>query len=209
MEAKKLAASAMGRQQETNALVQELVAESEKVEEQIKTGENEIFHKNEEAFFMAQDERELIALKQKQTAEVAELRAVQEQKITDIKKRKMSKKFTRQTQRDIKELHLKTHDQEEAYKITNDVKKTLADHRERTEMLISHIEARHLVQIKQFTNAEERRTQDTKALLEIQWWVIILMKQKFERRPTWRHCKRMQLKDQPPKDFRQEAIGSH
>lgn len=125
MEAKKLAASAMGRQQETNALVQELVAESEKVEEQIKTGENEIFHKNEEAFFMAQDERELIALKQKQTAEVAELRAVQEQKITDIKKRKMSKKFTRQTQRDIKELHLKTHDQEEAYKITNDVKRPL------------------------------------------------------------------------------------
>lgn len=117
---------------------------------------------------MAQDEREIIALKQKQNSEVAELKAVQEQKINDLKKRKTAKRFTRQTQRDIKELYLKTHEQEDAYKLTNEVKKTLKDHRERTEMMISHIEARHVVQIKQFTNAEERRVQDTRALLEIQ-----------------------------------------
>lgn len=35
-------------------------------------------------------------------------------------------------------------------------------------MLIGHIEARHLVQIKQFSAAEDRRVADTKALLEIQ-----------------------------------------
>lgn len=33
---------------------------------------------------------------------------------------------------------------------------------------MAHIEARHLVQIKQFASAEERRIADTRALLEIQ-----------------------------------------
>lgn len=141
---------------------------NQQVEEQIKTGENEIFHKNEEAFFMAQDEREIINLKVKQSQEVAELKTVQEQKIQDLKKRKASKKFTRQTQRDIKELYQKSHEQSVAYKITEEVKQSLAYHRQKTELLISHLEARHLVQIKQFSAAEERRVQDTRALLEIQ-----------------------------------------
>jgi hypothetical protein len=65
-------------------------------------------------------------------------------------------------------LHSKTHDQEAAYKATSDVKKQLSDHRERTSMLMTSIENRHQVQIRQFSAAEERRVFDTKALLEIQ-----------------------------------------
>jgi len=168
MEIKRIANSAIGRQHETNAVIETLTQESEKVEDQIKTGENEIFRKNEEAFHMAADEREVVNLRVKQKLEVVELQSVQEQKIQDIKKRKASKKFTRQTQRDIKELYLKTHEQDAAYKITSDVKKTLSDHRERTEMLIGHIEARHVVQIRQFTSAEDRRIKDTRALTELQ-----------------------------------------
>jgi len=168
MEIKRIANSAIGRQHETNAVIETLTQESEKVEDQIKTGENEIFRKNEEAFHMAADEREVVNLRVKQKLEVVELQSVQEQKIQDIKKRKASKKFTRATQREVKELYLKTHEQDLAYKITNDVKKTFSDHRERTEMLVGHIEARHLVQNKQFTAAESRRIQDTRALTELQ-----------------------------------------
>ena len=60
---------------------------------------------------MAADEREVVNLRVKQKLEVVELQSVQEQKIQDIKKRKASKKFTRATQREVKELYLKTHEQ--------------------------------------------------------------------------------------------------
>lgn len=65
-------------------------------------------------------------------------------------------------------MHGKTHAQDAIYRVNSDVKKQLSDHRQRTELLANHIEARHQVQIKQFVAAEERRVSDTRALLEIQ-----------------------------------------
>ena len=67
----------------------------------------------------------------------------------------------------MKDLYNKTHEQDAAYKVTSDVKRQLSDHRQLTETLLSSIEKRHLIQIRQFTDAEERRALDTRALLEI------------------------------------------
>jgi hypothetical protein len=65
-------------------------------------------------------------------------------------------------------LNEKSHAQKSAFKATSDVKKQLNDNRERTFTLMSSIEARHRIQIKQFNAAGARRVCDMKALLEIQ-----------------------------------------
>jgi hypothetical protein len=67
----------------------------------------------------------------------------------------------------VKNMHNKTHEQDVAFKATNDVKKQLSDHRERTCLLVNSIERRHQKQIAQFDAAGERKVLDTRALLEI------------------------------------------
>jgi hypothetical protein len=82
--------------------------------------------------------------------------------------RKAVKKFTRNAQREVKDLYNKTHVQDAAYKVTIDIKRQLSDQKERTTKLANSIENRHRIQVKQFIKAGERRAKDTKALLEIQ-----------------------------------------
>ncbi|KAJ3222974.1 hypothetical protein HK099_001692 [Clydaea vesicula] len=150
-----------------DSLVKDLQAESQKVEEQILAGQNEIFHKNEEAFFRVEDEHETLSLKILHLEDLKALKAVKEQCVQDVVKRKEAKRFQRQQQREVKSLHNKTHEQEMAYKKIEEVKKKLAEHRERTEKLVDHIEERHLKQVKQFNACEARRIADQKLLVEI------------------------------------------
>jgi hypothetical protein len=82
--------------------------------------------------------------------------------------RKAVKKFTRQTQRETKVLYNKTRTHDVAYKVANDIKKQLSDHRERTDKIVKSLETRHRIQIKQFVAAGDRRVSDTRALLVIQ-----------------------------------------
>ncbi|KAJ3202234.1 hypothetical protein HK099_001950, partial [Clydaea vesicula] len=152
---------------QSEAVVKDLLAESQKIEEQIFLGENEVFHKNEEAFFMVQDENETLCLKTLHNEDVKALKALHEQQVQDVLKRKAAKRFQRQQQREVKALYNKTHEQDIAYKKIEEVKKKLAEHRERTEKLIDHIEERHVKQIKQFNAAEARRIADQKLLVEL------------------------------------------
>jgi hypothetical protein len=68
----------------------------------------------------------------------------------------------------VKDLYNKTHFQDAAFKMTADVKRDSNNQRERTAKLVSSLEIRHAMQIKQFQAAGERRVVDTRALLEIQ-----------------------------------------
>ncbi|KAJ3225330.1 hypothetical protein HK099_006975 [Clydaea vesicula] len=146
---------------------QKVINDNQQIEEQIFHGENEIFHKNEEAFFLAQDERELLNLKARQNEEIRALKVIQEQAIGDVNKRKAAKKFLRQQQREMKSLYNKTHEQEAACKKTEEAKQRLCEHRERCAKMADHIEEKHLKQIKQFNAAEERKINDQKILVEL------------------------------------------
>ena len=117
---------------------------------------------------MAQDDKEILGTKVRQAIEIKELLARQAESIQDIQKRKSAKKFQREQQREIKNLYLKTHDQDIAYKKTDEVKQNLREHRERSELLVSHIEERHQKQIKQFAAAEERKINDQRTLVELE-----------------------------------------
>jgi hypothetical protein len=96
------------------------------------------------------------------------IRALQEQQIQDTSKRAALKRYQRELQREIKNLFEKTHNQETAYRKTEEVKQTLLEHRERAEKHVEHVEERHLRQLKQFTAAEDRKIQDQRILMELQ-----------------------------------------
>jgi len=149
-------------------IVNELLVDGQSIEDKVVSGENEIFFKNEDNFFIAQDEQEITALKTRQQKDIRSLRALQEQQVQDANKRAVLKRYQRELQREIKNLFDKTHNQETAYRKTDEVKLTLLEHRERNEKHVEHIEERHQRQIKQFTAAEERKVMDQRILMELQ-----------------------------------------
>ncbi|KAJ3221556.1 hypothetical protein HK099_003401 [Clydaea vesicula] len=155
------------QQSKIDSLIGQLLGESLKIEDEIFVGENELFHKNEEAFFILQDERELANLKARQSEEIKALKTMQETGTADMTKRKATKKFLRQQSRETKALYNRTHEQEAACKQTQDEKQTLCDDREKSARLVEHMEERHLKQIKQFNAAEERKISDQRILVEL------------------------------------------
>jgi hypothetical protein len=62
----------------------------------------------------------------------------------------------------------KTHNQENAYRKTDELKQTLHEHREGSERIVEHMEERHQKQIKQFTASEDRKISDQRILMELQ-----------------------------------------
>jgi len=149
-------------------IVNELLVDGQSIEDQVVIGENEIFFKNEESFYIAQDEQEVNALKNRHAIELRALKTLQDLKVQDMQKRGTQKKFQREQQREIKNLFEKTHNQETAYRKIDEVKQALFEHRERNERLVEHMEERHQRQIKQFTAAEERKVMDQRILMELQ-----------------------------------------
>lgn len=114
------------------------------------------------------DEIEVNNLKNRHAKELRALKTLQDVKVQDAVKRATQKKFQREQQREIKNLFEKTHNQETAYRKTDETKQALMEHRERCERLVEHMEERHLKQIKQFGAAEDRKIQDQRILMELQ-----------------------------------------
>jgi hypothetical protein len=66
----------------------------------------------------------------------------------------------------------KTHNQETAYRKTDELKQTLYEHRESSGRVVEHMEERHQKQIKQFTASEDRKISDQRVLMELQVSVL-------------------------------------
>jgi hypothetical protein len=124
--------------------------------------------KAEDAFFSEEDELEIVQALTRQAEELKCIKSLHESLLKDRGSRKQSKRLQREMQREIKQLHLKIHNQEQAQRTADEVKKMLQAHHERIERLITHTEDRHLKQTKQMTAAQERKISDQRVLMELQ-----------------------------------------
>ncbi|KAJ3215567.1 hypothetical protein HK099_006301 [Clydaea vesicula] len=149
-------------------ILDELLLDSEKIEQNINLGENQIFFKAEKAFHHRQSELELLLLQNRQNEEYNELRNFHEQLLQDRRTRKESKKFQRDLNRDVKLKDVKIHDQEAAHKTAKEVKTMLSEHHARIEELICHIEERHSKQLNQLSISQERRVIDQRIMIDLE-----------------------------------------
>lgn len=120
------------------------------------------------AFHASLDAQEVSNLKARQAKEVKAMKGMQELKVQELIKQSGQQKFQREQQRELKTLFEKTHNQESAYRKTEEVKQALYDHRERSERIVEQMEERHQKQIKQFVAAEERKIADQRILMELE-----------------------------------------
>ena len=127
-----------------------------------------MFQRNEEAFFANLDEIEIGEVKKKQELEVKNLKLRQEQSLKDFNNRKNAKKFQRSQQRELKDLYINTQFRADLFKKTEEIKVALRQIREKSVKVLGHIEERHLKQVKQFNQAEERGFADQKVLIELE-----------------------------------------
>ncbi|KNE65193.1 PAS domain S-box protein [Allomyces macrogynus ATCC 38327] len=140
----------------------------EKVELNIRQAENEVFRKEEEAFFARQDEIEMNQLLQRQAYELARSDDAFESMLSERKVRKHTKKLQKQMSKEAKARDVKIRQQDTGKHMAREVRVMLAQHRQRFESLMAHMEARHVRQRQQLEFAQERKIRDQKALLEIE-----------------------------------------
>lgn len=127
-----------------------------------------MFQRNEDAFFSNLDEIEVAELKKRHELEVKNLKSRQEQSLKDFNNRKIAKKFQRSQQRELKDLYINTQFRADLFKKTEEIKVTLRHMREKNAKIVGHIEERHIKQVKQFNQAEERGFADQKVLIELE-----------------------------------------
>ena len=149
-------------------LYAQMLAYTREIELNILVGENEVFQRSENAFFANLDEIEIAETKKQQELEIKNLKARQEQSLKDFNNRRNAKKFQRSQQRELKELYRNTQFRADLFKKTEEIKVQLRLLREKSAKVIGHIEERHLKQVKQFNQAEERGFNDQKVLVELE-----------------------------------------
>jgi len=148
--------------------VKGLSSESVRIEEHINLGENELFWKGDEAFFMQAYEAEVSQLMARQGKELKVLKNLQEQLLKDRSARKQAKRFQREIQRQSKLKDSIIHDQESAHKTAKEVKTILTGHLSKIEQLVAHIEEKHKTQIHQLAKSQDRKIADQRDLMVLQ-----------------------------------------
>jgi len=149
-------------------IIKNLLVDSDKIEEHINLGENELFFKGDEAFFTSQNETEVNQLLARQAEELRALKNLQEQLIKDRCERKEAKRFQRELQRESKLKDSIIHDQDAAHKTAKEVKTILSEHLQRIEQLVSHTEEKHKKQLAQLSDSQDRKISDQRILMELQ-----------------------------------------
>jgi hypothetical protein len=103
----------------------------------------------------------------------------------------------------------KTHNQETAYRKTDELKQILFEHREKSERIVEHMEDRHQKQIKQFTASEDRKISDQRILMGLQVSFFMpsndFLDPSFERGSKDRVHEGVPLQDEPPEERRQAS----
>ncbi|KAI9183886.1 hypothetical protein H9P43_002938 [Blastocladiella emersonii ATCC 22665] len=140
----------------------------DRMETHIRQAENEVFRKEEEAFFIRQDEIEVNQLLKRQADELQRAEDVYQAMLEERKMRKHTKKLQATIHKEAKARDTKMCYQDEAKHMAMQLRNTLAQHRKRFEFLIIHIDSKHDRQRVQLEESQERKIREQRALLEIE-----------------------------------------
>ncbi|KAI9222896.1 hypothetical protein BC828DRAFT_345522, partial [Blastocladiella britannica] len=140
----------------------------EKLTANIKQAENEVFRKEEDAFFARQDEIELAQLAHRQKEELLRSGAKFQAMLEERQGRKATKKLQKHMAKEAKAREARIRQQETAKNLAAEVREALAQHRKRFEQLIIHIEGKQLRQHEQLLVSQERKKKAQRALLDLE-----------------------------------------
>ncbi|KAI9218051.1 hypothetical protein BC828DRAFT_417634, partial [Blastocladiella britannica] len=140
----------------------------DKMDGNIKQAENEIFRKEEEAFFVRQDEIEHAQLIKRQQDELLRTEAQFRSMLEERKGRKYTKRLQKHMAKEAKMRDARIRQQDTAKNLAAEVREALSQHRKRFEHLIVHIEGKQRRQHEQLLISQERKAKAQKALLDLE-----------------------------------------
>jgi PAS domain-containing protein len=138
------------------------------MESNIKQAENEVFRREEEAFFHRQDEIELSQLVKRQEEEVKRVEEAYQAALDERKLRKQTKRMQKTMQKEAKNRDTKIQQQDKTKFMAIELQETLAQHRKRFENHLYHLESKHERERAQLEGAQIRKSRDQKSLLELE-----------------------------------------
>lgn len=130
-------------------------------------GECDIFEKKEQSFYRQLDQNEILEMESIKAVELKILKEHLQQVLKNLNNRLDAKNVQIQQQRELKYLYKQTEFRASLFNANEIVKRVLKNHHDKSAKVIAQIEDRHLNQIAQFNQADDRSQRDQTVLIDL------------------------------------------
>jgi hypothetical protein len=149
-------------------IINDLRVSAHSIEHQIRQAEVDVFKKEEDAFFKASDEYEIMQLKERQKQEIQWKKKSYKDVIDERKEKRNNKMIMQAMKMQLKSQALKIRQQDLAERTSESIKAVIVQRRELFDKRTNLMENRHRHEVKQLVAEQDRIIAEEKEFLEIE-----------------------------------------